>query len=182
MVGIFGTLAADVLHVGLGVPYLASASLYAIALAAVFVRWHPTEKALSIHEIDTQRREIFYWAAVVTTFALGTAVGDVTAITLHLGYFGSLVLFAAAILVPTIGFARFKWNPIFSFWCAYVLTRPIGASLADWVGKPSSANGLGRGSGKVSLFLTVVIVLVVAYLAATRKDVQTKTATRRRAA
>jgi uncharacterized membrane-anchored protein len=100
MVGTFGTMAADVLHVGLGVPYQASALLYAIALAAVFAAWWRTEKTLSFHSVDTPRRELFYWAAVVATFAMGTALGDFTAYSLHLGYFPSALVFAALMIVP----------------------------------------------------------------------------------
>jgi len=176
MVGIFGTMAADVLHVGLGVPYVTSAALYAVVLAVVFVIWQRCEGTLSIHSIDTPRRELFYWAAVVSTFALGTAVGDLTATTLHLGYSLSIVLFAGLIVIPAVGFWRFRWNPIFAFWFAYVVTRPLGASFADWMGKPSSSKGLGFGSGPVSGVLTIVIVCVVAYLAITRKDVQAQPA------
>ena len=172
MVGVFGTMAADVLHVGFGVPYFASAALYGVALAAVFVTWQRSEKTLSIHSIDRPRREAFYWAAVVATFALGTAVGDLTAYTFHLGYFFSIVLFAAVIVIPAVGYWRFGWNAIFAFWFAYVVTRPLGASFADWMGKPVSLGGLGWGQGPVSLVLTVIIVCLVAYLAATRKDVQ----------
>jgi uncharacterized membrane-anchored protein len=172
MVGVFGTMAADVLHVGFGVPYIASSILYAIVLAAVFVTWQRTEKTLSIHSIDAPRREAFYWAAVVATFAMGTAVGDLTATTFHLGYFFSLVLFAGLITIPAIGYRWFSWNPILSFWIAYVVTRPIGASFADWVSKPASVSGLGWGDGRVSLVLTIVIACLVAYLAITRKDVQ----------
>jgi uncharacterized membrane-anchored protein len=172
MVGVFGTMAADVLHVGFGVPYVASATLYAVVLTAVFVTWQRTEKTLSIHSIDTPRREAFYWAAVVSTFAMGTALGDLTATTLHLGYLGSMVLFAGIITIPAIGFRWFDWNPVFSFWFAYVVTRPLGASFADWLGKPQSLGGLGWGDGRVSLVLTAVIVCLVAYLALTRKDVQ----------
>ncbi len=143
MVGIFGTMAADVLHVGLGVPYVVSTVLYAIALAAVFSTWLVVGDTLSVHSIDTARREVFYWCAVVSTFALGTALGDVAAVTLNLGYFASILLFVALMLVPAIGYRWFKWNPILSFWFAYVLTRPVGASFADWMGKPSTASGLG---------------------------------------
>lgn len=172
MVGVFGTMAADVLHVGFGVPYFASSALYAAGLAAVFVTWQRTERTLSIHTVDTARREAFYWAAVVATFAMGTAVGDLTAYTFHLGYFFSLMLFAGIITIPTIGYRWFNWNPILSFWFAYVVTRPLGASFADWIGKPASVSGLGWGSGRVSLVLTAVIACLVAFLAVTRKDVQ----------
>jgi uncharacterized membrane-anchored protein len=172
MVGVFGTMAADVLHVGFGVPYFASTTLYGLVLVTVFVTWQRTEKTLSIHSIDTPRREAFYWAAVVATFALGTALGDLTAVTFHLGYGFSTVLFAGIIAVPAIGFWRFRWNAIFSFWFAYVITRPLGASFADWVGKPAILGGLGWGAGWVSLVLTAVIVVLVAFLTVTRLDVQ----------
>ncbi|HEX4219769.1 MAG TPA: hypothetical protein VHZ02_15440 [Acidimicrobiales bacterium] len=172
MVGVFGTMAADVLHVGFHVPYIASAPLFAVVLVAVFVAWQKTEHTLSIHSIDTPRREAFYWAAVVATFALGTAVGDLTAITFHLGYGYSIVLFAGLIAVPAIGYRRFNWNPIFAFWFAYVVTRPLGASFADWLGKPTNVGGLGIGSGWVALVLTGFIIGFVAFLAITRRDVQ----------
>jgi uncharacterized membrane-anchored protein len=171
MVGVFGTMAADVLHVGFGVPYAASSGLYAFVLLAVFVSWDKTEKTLSIHSVDTPRREAFYWASVFATFALGTAVGDLTAYTFDLGYLTSGLMFAGLILVPAIGYWRLRWNPIFSFWFAYVVTRPLGASFADYMGKPHSAGGLGWGAGKVAAVLTSVIFCLVAFLAITRADV-----------
>jgi uncharacterized membrane-anchored protein len=172
MVGVFGTMAADVLHVGFGVPYPISSTFYGLVLVAVFVGWQKTEKTLSIHSVDTARREAFYWAAVVATFALGTAVGDLTATTLHLGYLTSGLLFAVLIAVPAVGYRWFHWNAIFSFWFAYVVTRPLGASFADWMGKPQSVGGLGWGDGTVALVLTLVIFCLVAFLAITRADVQ----------
>jgi uncharacterized membrane-anchored protein len=172
MVGVFGTMAADVLHVGFGVPYIASTTLYAVILAAVFIVWARAEPTLSIHSIDSPRREAFYWAAVVATFAMGTALGDLTATTLHLGYFVSMLMFAGIIVIPAIGFRLFGWNPIFSFWFAYVVTRPLGASFADWMGKPTNVGGLGVGDGTVSVALTALIACMVAYLAVTRRDVQ----------
>ena len=171
-VGVFGTMAADVLHVGFGVPYIASSLLYAVVLAAVFISWYRVEGTLSIHTVDTPRRELFYWAAVVATFAMGTAVGDLTATTFGLGYFASGLLFAAVIAVPAIGYFRLRWNAIFCFWFAYVATRPLGASFADWMGKPKSVGGLGLGDGPVALALTAVIFCLVAFLAITRRDVQ----------
>jgi uncharacterized membrane-anchored protein len=172
MVGIFGTMAADVLHVGLGVPYTASTVLYAVVLAAVFVAWHRTEGTLSIHSIDTPRREAFYWLAVGATFAMGTALGDFTAYTLHLGYFASAGLFAAIILVPAAGYRWLRWNAVFCFWFAYVITRPLGASIADGLAKPKAVSGLGLGNGPVLLVLGVLIVALVAYLGVTKVDVQ----------
>lgn len=171
-VGVFGTMAADVLHVGFGVPYTVSSLLYGVALVAVFTGWQATEKTLSIHSVDTPRRELFYWAAVVATFAMGTALGDLTATTLHLGYLASALLFAVVIALPAVGFWRFGWNPVLSFWFAYVATRPLGASFADWLGKPASVGGLGAGDGTVAVVLAVVIAVLVAYLGVTRRDVQ----------
>ena len=136
----------------------------------VFVSWHKTEKTLSIHSIDTPRREAFYWASVVATFALGTAVGDLTAITFHFGYLTSGFIFAGLILVPAIGYRWLRWNQVFSFWFAYVVTRPLGASFADFMGKPHSAGGLDWGAGKVAVALTLAIFCFVAFLAVSRAD------------
>jgi uncharacterized membrane-anchored protein len=167
MVGVFGTMAADVLHVGLGVPYIASTIFYAIVLAVVFRTWYVVEGTLSIHSIHTPRRELFYWAAVLATFALGTAAGDLTANTLGLGYFGSIWLFAAIIAIPAIGYFRFRMGAILAFWFAYVVTRPIGASVADWLAKPA---GVGLGTGLVSALFAAAIVAIVWRLARTGKD------------
>lgn len=172
MVSVFGTMAADVLHVALGIPYVASTAFYAIVLALIFVAWQLRERTLSIHSIVTPHREAFYWATVLATFALGTAAGDLTAMTLGWGYLASGLLFAAIIAVPAIGFWKFGWNDIFAFWFAYVVTRPLGASFADWMGKPHSWGGLGWGEGRVSLFWLAAIVTVVGFLAVTRRDVE----------
>jgi uncharacterized membrane-anchored protein len=172
MVGIFGTMAADVLHVGLGVPYTASTVLYAVVLLAVFALWQRTEQTLSIHSIDTPRREAFYWVTVAATFAMGTALGDFTAYTLHLGYFPSAVLFAAIIVIPAVGYRWLRWNAVLCFWFAYVITRTLGASIADGLAKPKVDSGLGLGNGPVMLALGVLIAVLVAYLAITRIDVQ----------
>ena len=170
MVGVFGTMAADVLHVALHVPNNASAVLYAAILAGVFYAWWRTEGTLSIHSIDSPRREMFYWAAVAATFAMGTALGDFTAYTLHLGYFPSAVLFASVIAIPAIGYASLRRQAILFFWFAYVVTRPLGASLADGMGKPKDVSGLGVGNGVVALALAAVIAVLVAYLSVTRAD------------
>jgi len=171
MVGVFGTMAADALHVGLGVPYIASTIFYAVALSAVFVTWQRTEGTLSIHSIYTTRRELFYWAAVLSTFALGTAAGDLTAVTFGLGYFASGLLFAAVIALPALGYFRGAMNPILAFWFAYVVTRPLGASFADWLAVPARRGGLDLGTGQVSLALALLIFCFVAFLAVTRPDV-----------
>jgi len=168
MVAIFGTMAADVLHVGLGIPYLVTTTFFAVVLAIVFVVWQRTEKTLSIHSITTPRREAFYWATVMSTFALGTAAGDMTANTLGLGYFASAVLFAILIAIPALGYWKFHLNTILAFWAAYVLTRPLGASLADWLGKPPASSGLGFGDGLVSLILAIIAASLVGYLSVKR--------------
>lgn len=170
MVGVFGTMAADVVHVALGVPYPVSTAFYAVVLVAVFALWWLTERTLSMHRIDTARREVFYWAAVVATFAMGTALGDFTAYSLKLGYFPSAAVFALLICVPALGYRWLGWNGVLSFWFAYVVTRPLGASFADWLGKPF-LGGLGLGDAKVALVLTILIVVFVGYLTVSRADV-----------
>jgi uncharacterized membrane-anchored protein len=172
MVAVFGTMAADGLHKVLGVPYVASTTFYAVALAVVFLLWRRSEGTLSIHSIHTRRREVWYWLTVLLTFALGTAAGDLTAFVLHLGYFWSAILFTAAIAVPALAWWRFRLNAVVAFWTAYVLTRPLGASFADWLGKSHALGGLGWGDGVVSGVATAVIALLVAYVAATRHGVQ----------
>lgn len=169
MVAVFGTMAADGAHKALGVPYLATTTFYVLAVAAIFTVWFAVEGTLSIHSIVTRRREAFYWLTVLATFALGTAAGDLSALTLHLGFFPSAVLFGAAILVPAATWRAGALGSVAAFWAAYVLTRPLGASLADWLGKPRSLTGLGYGDGGVGLASAVVIAGLVAYLAAGRR-------------
>ena len=172
MVAVFGTQAADVLHIKFHVPYVASTTFYAIVLAVIFILWYRTEGTLSIHSIRTPRRELFYWATVLATFAMGTATGDLTAKTLNLGYLASGIWFLVAFAAVAVAHWKFGLNPILAFWIAYVLTRPVGASFADYIAFPQSVGGLGVGHGPVALVLTVVIVILVAYLAVTRKDVE----------
>jgi uncharacterized membrane-anchored protein len=164
MVGVFGTMAADVVHVVLGLPYAVSSTLYAIVLAAVFVLWRRVEGTLSVHDVTTLRRELFYWAAVVATFAMGTALGDLTATGLGLGYVPAIILFALVILVPVVGYRFWSWNSVFSFWFAYVMTRPLGASVADWLGKPVGEGGLGVGPGWTSLMFAIAMIALVAVM------------------
>ena len=172
MVSIFGTMAADVLHVELGIPYIVSTTFFVISLAIIFALWYASEKTLSIHSIHTRLRESFYWATVLTTFALGTAAGDMTATTMHLGYFSSGVLFAVLIVIPALAYRLFHLNEIFAFWFAYIITRPLGASFADWMGVSHIRGGLGWGTGPVSLCLTIIILCLVGYLAVTHRDVK----------
>ncbi len=171
MVAIFGTMAADVVHIVLLVPYVLSTVFFSIVLAIIFVVWYATEKTLSIHSIYTPRRELFYWATVIVTFALGTAAGDMTAATFRLGYFNSGVLFAALFALPALGYSLVRLNAILAFWFAYIMTRPFGASFADWFGKPI-LGGLGLGDTWVSLVLTILIIGFVGYLTVTRIDIK----------
>ncbi len=173
MVAVFGTMAADGMHIELGVPYTVSTVFFAVCLAVVFAAWYAVEGTLSIHSIYTPRRELFYWATVIATFALGTALGDLTATTLGLGYLASGIMFTVFILIPAVAYWKLRMNSIFAFWFAYVLTRPLGASYADWLGVGPAHGGVGLGRGVVALILSVVIIGFVAYLAVTRKDVDT---------
>jgi uncharacterized membrane-anchored protein len=170
MVSVFGTMAADLVHVVIGVPYVISTIFFAVVLALIFTAWYFVEKSLSIHSIYTTRRELFYWATVLTTFALGTATGDMSATVLHLGYLTSGIVFALIILIPAIGFWWFGLPEIVAFWFAYIVTRPLGASFADWMGVSVARGGLGWGTGPVSLALTILIFGFVGYLTLTHKD------------
>jgi uncharacterized membrane-anchored protein len=165
MVSVFGTMCADVVHVGLGVAYVDSSVGFALALLVIFTWWHRSEGTLSIHSIVNSRRELFYWATVTSTFALGTAVGDMSATTLHLGYFGSGLLFAALMTLPAFGYRFLRLNAIGTFWTAYVLTRPMGASFADWFGVSHERGGLNWGPGTVSIEFSCLIVVGVAAMA-----------------
>jgi uncharacterized membrane-anchored protein len=171
MVAVFGTMCADVLHVVLNLPYTASFTLYAVLLAATFIAWYRSERTLDIHTISTRRREVFYWLAVVFTFAMGTAVGDLTAITVHLGYLSSAFLFMGMICLPLIAW-RLGANPVATFWVAYVLTRPIGASFADYLGMAKNHSGLGIGHALTSAILIVVVAAGIWFLKASGKDAQ----------
>ena len=171
MVAVFGTMAADVAHVVLGIPYAVSTAFFAGALAIVFVVWYLRERDLSIHTIRRGRRELFYWATVMATFALGTAAGDLTASTLGLGYFPAFLVFAVLFALPGLLYWRIGLNPIAAFWWAYVVTRPLGATFADWLGKPF-LGGLGLGDGRIALVLAILIVGFVGYLSITRADVR----------
>jgi uncharacterized membrane-anchored protein len=183
MVAVFGTMAADVLHIGLGIPYLVSTIFFLVSLIVIFWLWYKVERTLSIHSIYTRRRELFYWATVMATFALGTAAGDMTAVTLHLGYFSSGVMFAVLIAIVTAGHYITKnilaaehrhqtRNAVLAFWLAYILTRPLGASFADWMGVSQARGGLAWGTGQVSLVLALIIIGFVIYLTVTHKDVE----------
>ena len=171
-VAVFGTMVADGVHVALGVPYTGTVTLYAVALAAVLFAWYRSEGTLSIHSITTRRRELYYWCTVLATFALGTALGDLSASTLDLGFLDSAIAFTVLIAVPLIAWWKFRMNAVLAFWFAYVVTRPLGASFADYLGKPKSIGGVGFGDGTVAAVASVFILALVGYAVVTRNDVQ----------
>jgi uncharacterized membrane-anchored protein len=171
MVAVFGTMCADVLHVVVGMPYTASFTLYAILLAATFITWYRSERTLDIHSVSTRRREVFYWLAVIFTFAMGTAVGDLTSLTIHLGYLSSAFMFLGALAVPLVAW-RLGASPVATFWIAYVLTRPAGASFADYFGMAKKISGFGFGHGPTALVLIAAVAVGVWFLKASGKDEQ----------
>jgi uncharacterized membrane-anchored protein len=161
-VAVFGTMVADGPHKLLGIPYVVDSVVAIVSLVVVLVWWRRSEGTLSIHSVTTARRERFYWTAVLITFGLGTALGDTTALSFHLGFAGSILLFGVAILVPLVLW-RLGAGATAMFWSSYVLTRPLGASVADWLGK-STGGGLGFGDGLVFVCGMAVFVVLVGYL------------------
>ena len=170
LISVVGTLVTDNLTDNLGVPLTTTTVVFAIGLAVVFVVWFASERTLSIHSIRTSRREAFYWLAILLTFALGTAAGDLVAERLALGYALSAVLFAVAIAL--VGSVYWLWGTgaVLTFWIAYILTRPLGASLGDWLSQDPADGGLGLGTTWTSVLFLAVILLVVAYLTRSRRD------------
>ncbi|MBN9630765.1 MAG: hypothetical protein J0I18_09175 [Actinobacteria bacterium] len=167
LISVVGTLITDNLTDGLGVPLIVSTAVFAIALIATFAVWYGFERTLSIHDIVTRRREAFYWLAVLFTFALGTAAGDLVAEQLNLGYLVSVIVFAVAIGAVALAHFGFKLNAIVAFWIAYVLTRPLGASLGDLLSQPTADGGLGFGTIVTSLIFLAAILALVVYLSVT---------------
>jgi uncharacterized membrane-anchored protein len=167
MISVFGTMAADIPH-RLGTSLWVTSAAYLLAVLVIFTVWHKLEGTLSFSAIDTRRREIFYWLAVLATFALGTAVGDLTARNWGLGYLAAGIMFVVLIAMPVLARRWFGLGAVPAFWVAYVLTRPLGASFADWMG--SRRGGLGMGAGLVALLWTVAILVLICYLAFARKD------------
>ncbi|CAM5720204.1 MULTISPECIES: COG4705 family protein [Streptomyces] len=171
LISVVGTLISDNLTDNMGVPLETSTAVFAVLLAIVFAVWYRRERTLSIHSIDTTSRESFYWLAVLFTFALGTAAGDLVSERMDLGYWLSAVLFAVAIAAVAIAHFALGLDAVWSFWIAYILTRPLGASIGDYLSQPTGDGGLGLGTVITSaLFLAVILGLVV-YLSVTRKDV-----------
>jgi uncharacterized membrane-anchored protein len=171
-IAIFGTGVSDFLHLDVHIPYAGTTLLWAVVLAAIFGIWHRSEGTLSIHSITTQRREAFYWATVFATFALGTALGDFTATSLNLGYLASGILFGVIILLPALAWWKLGLNAIAAFWLSYIVTRPLGASFADYIGRPTSLSGLNFGDGRTALLFALAVAVLVLYLAVAHPDIQ----------
>ena len=170
LISITGTLFTDNLTDNVGISLITSSIIFSIMLAIVFIVWHRTEASLAIHSIYTPRREAFYWSAILFTFALGTATGDLFAERLGLGYGLSLIIFAAVILIIALAWKSKFLNPVLAFWVIYVLTRPLGASIGDLLSQSKKDGGLGLGTTTTSaIFLTIILGLVV-YLTRSRKD------------
>lgn len=176
VVSVTGTLYTDILTDDLGVPLALSTAVFAVMLAAIFAIWWRSERTLSIHSITTTPREVFYWLAVLVTFALGTATGDGILELTGWNPGVSVLLPAALIIAVTVGW-RLGANPVLAFWLAYILTRPLGANLGDWLGFPPEQGGLGLGVGLTSIIFLAAILAVVIYLTITRADTIDKTLT-----
>jgi uncharacterized membrane-anchored protein len=170
LISVVGTQITDNLTDNLGVSLVITTVVFAIALTFAFAVWYASERTLSIHTIYTTRRETFYWLAVLFTFALGTAAGDLTAERLSLGYLISLLLFAGTIGAVAVAHYRFNLNAVAAFWIAYILTRPLGASLGDYLSQSRADGGLGLGTTVTSALFLGAITVVVTYLSVTRKD------------
>jgi uncharacterized membrane-anchored protein len=171
-IAIFGTGVSDALHLFVGIPYFGTTILWAVVLAIVFWRWHRSQGTLSIHSILTRRRESYYWTVVFATFALGTALGDYTATALGLGFLASGILFGVVIAIPAVAWYGFRLNAVVAFWFAYVVTRPLGASFADYFSKPHSLSGANFGDGPTALVATIAVAALVAYLSVAKNDIQ----------
>jgi uncharacterized membrane-anchored protein len=169
-ISVVGTLITDNMVENLGVSLTTSTIAFSLALIATFAVWYATEKTLSIHTIVTRRREAFYWLTVLFTFALGTAAGDLVAEKLAVGYWKSALIFAGAIAVVYLAHRLLRLGPITAFWIAYILTRPLGASIGDEFSQPPDAGGLGLGTTVTSLGFLTAILGTVAFLSITKLD------------
>lgn len=171
LISIVGTLITDNLSDNLGVPLTISTIVFAVSLSIIFAVWYKKERTLSIHTIFTTRREAFYWLAILFTFALGTAAGDLLAETINLGYLLSAIIFGVLIASVAISHFVFKVNAVLAFWLAYILTRPLGASIGDYLSQDLNNGGLGLGTTITSMIFLVTILATVVYLTVTKKDV-----------
>jgi uncharacterized membrane-anchored protein len=163
-ISVVGTLISDNLVDNLGVSLVTTTLIFAISLVVVFTLWYAREKSLSVHSIETTRRELFYWSAILCTFALGTSAGDLIGESLGLGYPLSALLFGGLIALTFLAYRYLHLNAVLAFWTAYILTRPLGASLGDLLTQPAKAGGLGVSTMVISGIFLVSILLLVVYL------------------
>lgn len=163
MVSVFGTMCADVAHVGLHIAYVVSMLTFGVVLAGVFFTWRRVEGTLAIHSVVTRRRELFYWITVTVTFALGTATGDFTATSAHWGFLASGLVFTCAFALPGLVFWWSSRGAVGAFWISYILTRPLGASDADWLGVSHARGGLNWGPGNVALIFSGALLLTISW-------------------
>jgi uncharacterized membrane-anchored protein len=162
LISVVGTLITDNLVDNFGVPLETTSIIFTVALAIVFIAWWLRERNLSVHAVSTTRRELFYWGAILFTFALGTSTGDLLGEALHLGFGVSALVFAGMIAVTALAYYAFKINGVLAFWIAYILTRPLGASMGDLLSQTRHDGGLGFGTTVTSaVFLVVIVALVV---------------------
>ncbi len=178
LISVVGTQITDNLVDNFGVTLVTTTIVFSVTLAIAFAAWYASERTLSIHTIYTTRREAFYWVTILFTFALGTAAGDLAAERINLGYWLSAVMFGALIAAVAVAHYAFKLNAVLAFWIAYILTRPLGASIGDYLSQAKKVGGLGLGTTVTSAIFLVTILLVVVYLSITRKDA-TETAAHR---
>jgi len=170
LISIVGTLITDNLVDNFGVPLLTTMIVFSVALTVTFAVWYASEKTLSIHTIYTTKREAFYWLAILFTFALGTAAGDLAAEGLALGFLTSAVMFGAVIALIALAYYYGKLGAVLAFWIAYILTRPLGASVGDYLIQGRDAGGLALGTMTTSAIFLAAILALVVYLAVTRRD------------
>ena len=169
-ISVVGTLITDNLTDSFGVPLVTSTAIFGVLLAVTFAAWFAIERTLSIHSIVTSRREGFYWLTILFTFALGTAAGDLVAEKLAFGYLPSALMFGAVIAVVAVAHRRFGLNAVLAFWLAYILTRPLGASIGDELSQARADGGLGLGTTGTSALFLVTILALVTFLTRTKRD------------
>jgi uncharacterized membrane-anchored protein len=170
LLSVVGTLITDNLTDNFGISLITTTVIFSICLASTFISWYASEKTLSIHSITTTKRELFYWLTILFTFALGTASGDLIAEKFDVGYPLSVVLFGAVIAAIALAHFKFKLNAIVAFWVAYILTRPLGASLGDLLSQPTDNGGIGLGTVATSAIFLIAILVLVIYMAVTKRD------------
>ncbi|WP_196807525.1 COG4705 family protein [Candidatus Solirubrobacter pratensis] len=178
VISVFGTLITDNMTDRYNVPLTTSTPIFAVILAIVFAIWYGVERTLSIHTIFTTRRESFYWLAILFTFAMGTAAGDLVAEKFSLGYGPSIAIWGGIIAAITVGHYALRMNAVLAFWLAYILTRPLGASIGDFMSQHSHKyGGLGLGTTGTSYIFLACILALVAFLTITRRDQTSQTET-----